>query len=419
LTKTGKVKLGDLNVSKIAKKGLLYTQTGTPYYASPEVWKDMPYDSKSDIWSLGCVLYEAITLKPPFTAKSMEGLNQKVQKGFFAKIPSIYSEDLWEVIKLMMQVNPKNRPSCGELLSNPIILKHSQEFEQDEEQREIDNTLAEGGILGTIQLPKNLNILKDKLPKPHYEVINKLSKSNPNNKSAFLPEVRKNSVSMENGLSDYYGQEQVSDKKYKKSVKRGEHSVSPARLQPLVEEEPEIVQPVKLPEIRRVGELPDIRRGAAPIRKLPPRMKLSQEVRETNELAENSELRRKLIEKQLHEKQMLEKQVLEKHIMEKQNQAGEYNSPYYQREYGIRDSQIPYNERIKERIRRNKAKFEPESPEILRKQQIIQEYIRMGNKYGERAPPTKVYIPRQQDVNPYNVVIINQPQIIVRPSWWG
>lgn len=33
-------KLGDLNVSKVAKKGLLYTQTGTPYYASPEVWKD-------------------------------------------------------------------------------------------------------------------------------------------------------------------------------------------------------------------------------------------------------------------------------------------------------------------------------------------------------------------------------------------
>ena len=57
LSKNEIAKLGDMNVSKIAKNGLLYTQTGTPYYASPEVWKDKPYDSKSDIWSLGCVIY--------------------------------------------------------------------------------------------------------------------------------------------------------------------------------------------------------------------------------------------------------------------------------------------------------------------------------------------------------------------------
>jgi len=63
LNKDGTVKLGDLNVSKQAKYGgLLFTQTGTPYYASPEVWKDQPYDYKSDIWSLGCVIYEMTTL---------------------------------------------------------------------------------------------------------------------------------------------------------------------------------------------------------------------------------------------------------------------------------------------------------------------------------------------------------------------
>ena len=91
MTKNGSVKLGDLNVSKVARMGLAYTQTGTPYYASPEVWQDKPYDSKSDIWSLGCVIYEMATLKPPFTEKSMEGLYRKVMKGNFQSISSQFS----------------------------------------------------------------------------------------------------------------------------------------------------------------------------------------------------------------------------------------------------------------------------------------------------------------------------------------
>jgi NIMA (never in mitosis gene a)-related kinase 1/4/5 len=53
----GVYKVADLNVSKLMKKDLAYTQTGTPYYASPEVWSERPYDTKSDIWSLGCVFY--------------------------------------------------------------------------------------------------------------------------------------------------------------------------------------------------------------------------------------------------------------------------------------------------------------------------------------------------------------------------
>ena len=53
LYKDNTAKLGDLNVSKVAKTGLGYTQTGTPYYASPEVWQSKPYDFKGDVWSLG------------------------------------------------------------------------------------------------------------------------------------------------------------------------------------------------------------------------------------------------------------------------------------------------------------------------------------------------------------------------------
>ena len=106
-----------MNVSKIAKNGLLYTQTGTPYYASPEVWKDKPYDSKSDIWSLGCVIYEMTTLKPPFRAEDMDGLYKKIIKGAYTKIGDNYSKPLASAIKSMLQVNPSNRPDAGQLLN--------------------------------------------------------------------------------------------------------------------------------------------------------------------------------------------------------------------------------------------------------------------------------------------------------------
>ena len=104
LYKDQTAKLGDLNVSKVAKKGLLYTQTGTPYYASPEVWKDQPYDLKSDIWSLGCVIYEMCALVPPFRADDMNGLFKRVLKGQYPPIPSHYSMDMRMLIKTLLHV---------------------------------------------------------------------------------------------------------------------------------------------------------------------------------------------------------------------------------------------------------------------------------------------------------------------------
>lgn len=112
LFKDMQAKLGDLNVSKIVKKGLSYTQTGTPYYASPEVWKDLPYDYKSDIWSLGCVLYEMCALVPPFRADDMQGLYKMVVKAKYPRIPDHFSQEMVTVIKFMLQIAPANRPTC-------------------------------------------------------------------------------------------------------------------------------------------------------------------------------------------------------------------------------------------------------------------------------------------------------------------
>jgi len=174
LTKSGRIKIGDLNVSKVAKIGLLYTQTGTPYYASPEVWKDKPYDAKSDIWSLGCVLYEMCALRPPFMAPDMKGLFSKVTTGHYPPLPKIYSSELSAIIKSLLQVNPSMRPTCGifhylivkdEILERSEMKKHSKDMEIV---KNIDSVMANGGLLGTILLPRNLNALASRLPKPHY-----------------------------------------------------------------------------------------------------------------------------------------------------------------------------------------------------------------------------------------------------------
>lgn len=90
------------------------------YFISPEVWKDQAYNSKSDIWSLGCVLYELTTLKPPFKAEDMEGLYKKVVKGQYPRIPTHFSNDLANMIKLLLQVHPNLRLSCGILIINII-----------------------------------------------------------------------------------------------------------------------------------------------------------------------------------------------------------------------------------------------------------------------------------------------------------
>ena len=172
LFKGGIVKLGDLNVSKVTRKGMGYTQTGTPYYASPEVWKDKPYDSKSDIWSLGCVIYEMCALNPPFRAQSMEELFKKVVRGYYPDISNKYSKDLSEILKLMIQIEVGARPSCDELLNMPIIKKRIEFFNNKNSQNDIkdenNDSINNKELLKTIRVPKNISNLSRNLPKPNY-----------------------------------------------------------------------------------------------------------------------------------------------------------------------------------------------------------------------------------------------------------
>ena len=219
LFKGGICKLGDLNVSKVARKGLGYTQTGTPYYASPEVWQEKPYDSKSDVWSLGCVMYEMITLRPPFQAKSMEELYKKVMRGNYPRIPTKYSEDLSDAIKLMIQVEAGARPSCEELLKMPMITKRIEFFNNNkdiditEEQNESINKKFE--LLKTIMVPNKLENLAKNLPKPNYDTegnIRSFQNSNRNvhkqygsltlSNTDLLPNIKKDKIIIKNYIEN-------------------------------------------------------------------------------------------------------------------------------------------------------------------------------------------------------------------------
>jgi len=118
---SGVAKLGDLNVSKVLEGKYASTQTGTPYYTSPEIWNNSKYDGRVDVWSLGCLLYEMTTLRPPFLAKDFPGLSRKVTLGYYEPVPASYSKKLSDMIKSCLQVKMQNRPSAKELLKHEVF----------------------------------------------------------------------------------------------------------------------------------------------------------------------------------------------------------------------------------------------------------------------------------------------------------
>ena len=75
-----------------------YTHVGTPYYMSPEQIQEQRYNEKSDIWSAGCCIYEMVCLKAPFEATNQIQLAYKIKLGKIDRIPSHYSDELFQVI---------------------------------------------------------------------------------------------------------------------------------------------------------------------------------------------------------------------------------------------------------------------------------------------------------------------------------
>ena len=146
LDENNTIKLGDFGLSRtLSTHEVAFAQTyvGTPYYMSPEIISSLPYTHASDIWALGCVLYELMTHSPPFTAKTQMGLFQKIKDGTFPPLPRdrktgarLYSVEIEEVVRACLRGNPDLRPSAEDILG-------CEQVGQVRRQREIDSLHAE------------------------------------------------------------------------------------------------------------------------------------------------------------------------------------------------------------------------------------------------------------------------------------
>eukprot|EP00303_Exanthemachrysis_gayraliae_P001511 CAMPEP_0205998344 /NCGR_PEP_ID=MMETSP1464-20131121/189_1 /ASSEMBLY_ACC=CAM_ASM_001124 /TAXON_ID=119497 /ORGANISM="Exanthemachrysis gayraliae, Strain RCC1523" /LENGTH=330 /DNA_ID=CAMNT_0053371487 /DNA_START=79 /DNA_END=1068 /DNA_ORIENTATION=+ len=163
------IKLGDFGVAKVLKSAdaLAKTQVGTPYYVAPEVWKNKPYNNKCDVWSLGCLLYELLTYRPPFDSNSMDGLARKVMRGKYEPISAAYSQDMHAIVAKLLVVEQRQRPTVEEILKDPIVQRHMDTLPSlDEAQPPIDEPVD---IMATIHVPRRFNDLSHNLPPSRYE----------------------------------------------------------------------------------------------------------------------------------------------------------------------------------------------------------------------------------------------------------
>ncbi|RNA00408.1 serine threonine- kinase Nek11 isoform X2 [Brachionus plicatilis] len=131
LIKNGILKLGDFGVSRELKESEdASTFIGTPYYMSPEIIKNDKYNSKSDIWSLGCVLYELATYQKPFVGDKIIDIFESIKNDECPSIINLYSKHLNKILKKILEKNPNDRPDAGLLLCEPLIADYAKKLIQ-------------------------------------------------------------------------------------------------------------------------------------------------------------------------------------------------------------------------------------------------------------------------------------------------
>ncbi|GIY68349.1 hypothetical protein CEXT_593661 [Caerostris extrusa] len=130
LTRNNLVKVGDFGISRVLKcpEELAETAIGTPYYLSPEVYQRKPYNHKSDIWALGCILFELSALEQAFKAEDFMHLVTLIIKGNRKELPSHCCSLIRDLVDALLKNDPKERPSIEEILANRSLQPYLSDY---------------------------------------------------------------------------------------------------------------------------------------------------------------------------------------------------------------------------------------------------------------------------------------------------